>query len=263
LAYLSPNQTTRSPGAGKVASYAWGRDYHKVIGKRLKRLAHRIEAMAPGHHVRGFVDSGPILERAFARRAGLGFIGKNTMLIHRYWGSSFFLACLVTDLDLLEDEPVPRGCGQCTLCLDACPTGAFRGPFVLDSNRCLSYLTIEVRGDWPPGSPKDLHGWVFGCDECQSVCPYNRGEVPAVGAELASRSGIEPSMNLDEILRLNEVAFLERFQGSPLMRAKWRGLQRNARAILESDALDSGAPGVKSAASQAESENPDLGRSKQ
>ncbi len=222
---------------GKVAKYAQGSiDYHDVIHDRLKELKRWLLERHPQAAVRGVVDTAPLLERELAEAAGLGWIGKNTLLLNRQWGSNFFLAALLTDLELQPDEPYEQGyCGTCTACLDACPTGAFPAPFVLDANRCISYLTIEHRDSIDPDLGRQLDGWVFGCDVCQEVCPWNqhtgkRRTAEPVEAEFQPR---EDLLHLDllAVLELSDEQFRQRFRQTPLWRAKRRGLLRNAILI--------------------------------
>jgi epoxyqueuosine reductase len=222
------------PGEGRIARYAWGRDYHKVIEKRLDAFVRYLQTAAPGAVCKTYVDTGPILERAIAQKAGLGFVGKNTMLITRGLGSYVFIASVLTTLDLPWDTPDERNCGTCTLCIDACPTQAITEPYHLDARRCIAYLTIEAKQE-PPAALRDKMGdWLFGCDICQDVCPHNTRlpQSPIPEFQPAQRTG--PSLNLSDVLAIQtDEEFDARFQGSPLKRAKRSGLQRSARRILE------------------------------
>jgi epoxyqueuosine reductase len=221
----------------RVARYARGRDYHEIMGERLERLRRRIEGEFPGTSARWYVDTGPVLERELAARAGLGAIGKNTNLLHPEAGSYFFLGEVFLDLDLAPDLPIEDLCGSCTACLDACPTQAFPAPFVLDSSRCISYWTIEHRGMVPAVQRNELEGWVFGCDVCQEVCPWNAAQ------ETASASGttvdedfslppVRRRLTLIDLLGLRRDDYVEVFRQSPMKRAKLEGLQRNAALAM-------------------------------
>lgn len=217
----------------KVARYAQGTlDYHDVIHTRLKLLRTWFLERVPTAAVRGVVDTAPLLEREFAEAAGLGWIGKNTLLLNRTWGSYFFLAALLTDAELECDEANTKGfCGTCTACLDACPTRAFPTPYVLDATKCISYLTIEHRGAVDVDLRTQLDGWVFGCDICQDVCPWNRRVPTATEPAFTPRQDLA---NLDavEVLALNADQFRQRFRKTPLWRAKRRGLLRNAILVV-------------------------------
>lgn len=216
---------------GKVARYAWGEDYHLIIEKKLKILIESIVALG-GKCWKGYVDHGPLLERAFAERAGLGFIGKNTNLITNKFGSWVFLAEVITDLDLNEDQAVIGECGTCTSCIDACPTDALRAPYQLDARRCISYLTIENKGAIPDEFIGKMDEWVFGCDRCQDVCPYNWKPIPTNEPGLSQLRGIGPvtSKNMLEDIPDN-ATFKQRFKTTPLLRAKRSGLERNLATL--------------------------------
>jgi epoxyqueuosine reductase len=219
------------PSWRPVARYAWGRDYHDVIGPRLERLAAHLTEAA-GARSRGYVDTGPVLERDLAARAGLGWIGKNTMLIHPRLGSWFFIGVLLTTAPLAHDAPLPDRCGSCRACIDACPTGAFVTPYVLDARRCISYLTIEHRGDIDPSLHRGMVGWQFGCDICQNVCPWNR-KAPVTADTDPQPCGTHPGAGA--LSRMDDEAIRMRFQGTALLRARPSGLRRNALIYLENE----------------------------
>ena len=226
---LSYHQGSTAAGPAGVARYAWGDDYHALMEARLRALADTIVRLAPGSTARAYVDTGPLLERDLAARAGLGWIGKNTMLLHPGLGSFFFIGTILTTAELEPDAPLADRCGTCTRCLDACPTNAFVGPYVLDARRCIAYLTIEHRGPIPVELRSGVGTWVFGCDVCQDVCPWNRrAAVTGEGAAFAAR-GHPP---LAALLLLDEAAYRDGFRGSPLKRARREGLARSAAVAL-------------------------------
>ncbi len=197
---------------GKITKYAYGADYHKLIEKKLKKLSSYVFAAGgPDTGVKSYVDTGPMLERAFAQRAGLGFFGKNTNVITRNFGSWVFLACLITNLELEEDVPHAGSCGACRICLDACPTGALLGNYTLDATRCISYLTIESKDPVPEPLRPGVGEWAFGCDICQDVCPYN------FRAKTTQHEELYPLKKAGTWIDLNNVEILP---GSPLKRAK-------------------------------------------
>ena len=219
---------------GRVARYAWGRDYHYVVKPRLLALAAEIEGLAARPlRARAFVDAVPLLERAVAAQAGLGFFGKNTNLLQPRRGSWFFLAELLVDMPLeSQGEPIKVSCGSCRRCLEACPTGAFAGAYVLDSRRCISYLTIENKGAIPAEFRAGLGEWIFGCDVCQDVCPFNRFSSETTWPELGPEAGVGHRLDLVDLLSVaSDREFRNRFGGTPLVRAKRKGLLRNAALV--------------------------------
>jgi epoxyqueuosine reductase len=225
-----PTQGER--GRGRVSRYAWGDDYHDLLRGRVNQLAAWLEQQVPGCSSRGVVDSAPLAEREFGWLAGLGWFGKNTMLIHPAAGSFFFLTGLLTDLELPVDEPIEVDhCGTCTACLDACPTGALPAPRVLDARKCISALTIEDHGPVAAALRSGLGDWVFGCDICQDVCPWNRHAPPSHEPAFQPRGG-ETTLSLAEILSFDDAGFRQRFKGSPILRAKRAGLARSAAIAL-------------------------------
>ncbi len=228
-----PYKEDRTAQAGlvaHVARYAVGRDYHDELAGRLRSLAGFIEIEAPGARTRVYTDTGPILERELAARAGLGWFGKNTNLIGPRGNSWLLLGEVLTDLDLPSDDPVADRCGTCTACLDACPTGAIAEPYLVDSTRCISYLTIEIRGRIPPERRADLGDWVFGCDICQEVCPWNRKSAPVEDGAFQTGRHLE-ERTLADLVRLDERSFAAELGPTPLERPRRRGLVRNALIV--------------------------------
>jgi len=226
-----PYSTDAPPERGWISRYAWGDDYHDVMKAMLDRVVERLREEAGPFEARAYVDTGPVVERAWAAAAGLGAWGKNTCLLHPEHGSWFFLGEVVTELDLTPDAPRTDMCGSCTACLDACPTGALPAPYVLDATRCLSYLTIELRGPIPEAQRAGLGRHVFGCDICQDVCPWNRKRHERGGPPFEPRSeGYAP--DLAGLADLDDEAFRERFRQSPVKRTRRRGLLRNVAVAL-------------------------------
>jgi len=240
---VSYDQTPRGPlevGHGRIARYAWGRDYHKVMRRRLEGLVGRVERhLGRSIEHRLFSDSVPLLERALAKRAGIAFIGKNTMAIIPRRGSFFFLGEVLWDVEIengTEERLAPSHCGSCSRCLTECPTEAFVKERVLDASRCISYLTIEKRGSLSYGERSWLGEWLFGCDVCQEVCPFNAISLKRRGVadlrELSAGAGVGPSLPLGQVLRLrSDTEFTGAFQGTAIMRAKRSGLLRNAAVV--------------------------------
>jgi epoxyqueuosine reductase len=241
--------------SGWISRYAWGDDYHDVLGERLDALVKLLRERFPSpFEARAYVDTGPVQERVLAKYAGLGWLGKNTLLLNQMLGSFFFLGVILTTLDLeptlgVSELPPPDLCGSCRRCLDACPTDAFVGPYLMDARKCISYLTIELRGGIPEEFRAPIGNHVFGCDICQDVCPWNRRAPIATIPQFQPRvfpvkeeEGSDASPlpqdeslylpGLEWLLGLSEADFRELFSGSPVKRAKWRGLMRNTCIAL-------------------------------
>ena len=234
---------------GRVARYAWGDDYHKVIKDKLFVMADRLrDELGGSFEAKACVDTAPLLEREVAAAAGIGWIGKNTMVLSQATGSYFFLGALVTTLDLPPDEPVSDHCGHCTACLDACPTQAFPTPYEMDASRCVSYLTIEHRGPIDGQLQGPMGDWVFGCDVCQEVCPFNRRVPETTEPRFAVRSA-SPHPVLDEVINWSIDDYRANLRGSAGKRAKLDMWQRNAR-IAQANAAGPSAPNHPGAPSQ-------------
>ena len=223
---------THSDIRGKIARYAWGDDYHDVIKKRLREFASKLpETIGRPVKTRIFVDDGPMNDRAAAARAGIGWFGKNTNILTQSHGSWVFLAQVITDILLEPDTPLKKTCGQCSLCIPACPTGAIVAPYVIDNKRCISYLTIELRGAIPRELRPLVGDWIFGCDICQDVCPVNRKAIGSLEPAFRQRHDFAAPA-LIPLLELDQPAFSARFRRSPIKRAKRIGLQRNVCVAL-------------------------------
>lgn len=248
---LTLNYQTETPPEvtgteARVSRYAWGTtDYHKVIRKKLKQLSRLIHEQYPDCETRGVVDTAPLLERDFAQLAGLGWIGKNTLLLNKREGSWFFLAGLLLSDELEYDEPQQTShCGTCTRCLEACPTDAFVEAGTLDARKCISYLTIELRDQPIPAELRPgMQDWMFGCDVCQDVCPWNR-KAPISGEPAFQPVETFTPVDACELLTLDEAAFQERFQSTPMSRARRAGLLRNAAIVLGNRGDQSAVPAL-------------------
>lgn len=222
--YTDKCQTDRD--APKISKYAYGRDYHKVVKKRLQQLLAIVNEEVGIVDGRAFVDSAPVLEKAWASKSGLGWVGKNTNLINKQMGSFFFCAELIVDLELEYDENATNHCGDCTACIDACPTGAIEQPYVVNGSKCISYYTIELKEEIPEDAKGTMDNWMFGCDVCQDVCPWNRFSLNH------NEPKFEPKKELlvlskDQWNKLNEESFDKLFEGSAVKRTKFSGLKRN------------------------------------
>ncbi|MFB6258882.1 MAG: tRNA epoxyqueuosine(34) reductase QueG [Flavobacteriales bacterium] len=229
-----PNEERRAPDAPKISKYAYGEDYHFVLKDRLRALVSRMEKSFGEFNHRVFVDSAPVMDKAWAAKSGLGWRGKNSMLLTRQQGSFFFIGEIICDLELEPDGPVKDYCGTCTRCIDACPTGAI-DHYEVDGTKCISYLTIELKDDQlPPEMKGKMKDWAFGCDICQDVCPWNKFSLPH------QEPRFEPHPDLLGMTRndwkdLEEDSFRELFKRSAVKRAKFKGLKRNLRFIMETD----------------------------
>jgi epoxyqueuosine reductase len=232
LNYFTPHAHANDPASGKISRYAWGDDYHDVVSEKLRNLLARIKEAIPEADGKACVDIQPMMDKAWAASAGLGWIGKHTNLITRELGSWVFIGELILNVDLAPDSDVVEDhCGTCTLCLEACPTQAITAPYVVDSNRCISHATIELRApELPAEVSNNLEGWLYGCDICQEVCPWNRFEQPTDETRFEPRDG-HVSPQLSDILALTPDTYAARFRRSAIKRAKLTGLQRNARAL--------------------------------
>jgi epoxyqueuosine reductase len=236
LNYFTSHNHNTDSHSGKISRYAWGDDYHSIVGEKLKSLLAWIKEQWPETEGKPCVDIQPMMDKAWAVRAGLGWLGKHTNVITQDYGSWVFIGELLLNLELQYDvERVEDHCGSCTLCIEACPTDAITEPYLVDSNKCISYATIELRSpELPPDVATNLKGWLYGCDICQDVCPWNRFEQPTDEAGFQPRQG-DVAMSLSDVLGLTPETYAARFRNSAIKRAKLPGLQRNARALLAAD----------------------------
>ena len=230
--YYTDVQHVDDSGVGKISRYAWGDDYHDVVRERLEQLRELVCSILPSAQVKIYVDTGPVLEKAWAVRAGVGWLGKHTNVITRDYGSWIFIGELLLDQELEYDEPITDYCGTCTRCIEACPTNAIVEPYVLDSSLCISYLTIEYRG---PEIPEDLasrsNQWVYGCDICQDVCPWNVRFSQMTAEPRFSPRSVNVAPSLEQLSSMTKGEFAERYRKSAMKRAKHEGLVRNARDV--------------------------------
>jgi len=230
--YFHPAAHASDREKGKISRYAWGDDYHTVLGAPLRQLERWLEREFPDCRAKAYVDTGPVLEKAWAQRAGIGWIGKHTNVITRDRGSWVFLGELITTLELEPDVSATDHCGTCMLCLEACPTGAIVEPYLLDAGRCISYLTIEHRGELPAEFIPQLEGWIYGCDICQDVCPWNeRFAEPCEREEFAPREGML-NPELVEWAHMSDEEFHARCEGSAITRTRPEGMRRNVSAVM-------------------------------
>jgi epoxyqueuosine reductase len=226
LNYYTPDSYSNDELTGKVSRYAWGKDYHLVIWAMLDELEEELNKVDPTFESISYVDTGPVMDKVWAVHAGLGWLGKHTNVINRGIGSWFFIANLITNYEFDYSEQIPDYCGTCTACIDACPTDAIIQEYVVDANKCISYLTIENKRDISEAFKGKFDNWLFGCDICQDVCPWDQ-KFP-VESLINDFHPQQKELDLDNVLRMNEEEFKEKFQISPVKRAKLTGLQRNA-----------------------------------
>ncbi|MEQ1585148.1 MAG: tRNA epoxyqueuosine(34) reductase QueG [Cyclobacteriaceae bacterium] len=224
--YPEKDLVKENPGTFKIAKYAYGEDYHQVIKDKLKIFIERIREEIGEVEGRAFVDSAPVHERAWAKKSGLGWVGKNSLLLNRSMGSFFFLAELIIDLELEYDGPIKDYCGTCTACMDACPTGAIPEPYVVDGSKCISYFTIELKEEIPAEVKGKFENWIFGCDICQDVCPWNSFSKPHNEGRFSPPPDLE-NMTLQEWFDITEEVFEKLFNKSAVQRTRYGGLKRN------------------------------------
>lgn len=230
LLYNYYPEQTQNTDAPKISKYAYGKDYHEVIKEKLKEFLNTLKEKIGDVNGRAFVDSAPILDKAWAKKSGLGWIGKNANLINKQQGSFFFIAELIIDIELEYDGPIQDYCGTCTKCIDACPTSAIVEPFIVDGSKCISYLTIELKDAIPNEFKNKMDNWAFGCDVCQDVCPWNRFSMPHNETQFDNQTGLL-NFTTDEWYELTEETFNTIFKQSAVKRTKYKGLKRNLEFI--------------------------------
>lgn len=235
LLYNYYPEATQNSDDAKISKYAYGADYHEIIRPKLRQLLAKMQETMGNIEGRGFVDSAPVLEKAWAKKSGLGWVGKNALLINKSEGSFFFLATLIVDVALDYDSPYAKDyCGSCTRCIEACPTDAIVSNSVIDASKCISYLTIELKDELIPNQfQNEMKEWMFGCDICQDVCPWNRFSKPQSKPEISPNKAVL-EFSIQDWLQLEEDTFKTLFKHSPIKRTKWKGIQRNALFISKS-----------------------------
>jgi len=228
--YYTDEQYTNQKNKGKISRYAWGKDYHLVIWEKLNQLESELKEIDPEFESKSYVDTGPVMDKAWAVRAGLGWLGKHTNIINKEIGSWFFIANLITNYEFEYSPVIADHCGSCTACIEACPTNAIADEYLLDSTKCISYLTIENKKEIPDEFKGKFDSWIFGCDICQDVCPWN-----IKFSELTQKIEFLPKnkeLKISEVINMTEEEFRERFSESPVKRTKLKGLKRNAEFII-------------------------------
>ena len=229
--YYTDHQYTNNPAYGKVSRYAWGKDYHLIIWEMLERLEKELKKIDQAFESKSYIDTGPVMDKAWAVRSGIGWLGKNTNVINKELGSWIFIANIITNYEFDYTSSIPDFCGSCTACIDACPTDAIVQEYVIDSNKCISYLTIENKGELSQEFKGKFDNWLFGCDICQDVCPWNYKFAKQTVVSDFNPNNNNEEISLQEILNMPEKDFRERFLESPILRAKLSGLKRNAEFL--------------------------------
>jgi epoxyqueuosine reductase len=233
LNYYTEHQHSQENNVGKVSRYAWGKDYHLIIWDMLEGLETELKNVNPEFNCKSYVDTGPMMDKAWAIKAGIGWMGKHSNIINRGFGSWFFIANIITNSEFEYSNEIPDYCGSCTACIDACPTDAIVSDYVVDSNKCISYLTIENKGDIPQEFSSKFDGWLFGCDICQDVCPWNiKFAQPTSIKDFKPKNG-NKEIPLENIIAMENEEFKKRFSESPILRTKLKGLKRNAKFLKQ------------------------------
>lgn len=233
LNYNTNHNHNNNRGFGKVSRYAWGKDYHLIIWDKLELLEEELKKIEPDFESISYVDTGPVMDKAWAVRSGIGWMGKHSNVISRELGSWFFIATIITNCEFEYDYAIEDFCGTCTACIDACPTNAIVNEYVVDSNRCISFLTIENKNEIPNKFSDKFDNWLFGCDICQDVCPWNKKFSTITGVK--EFEPVNSEINLQEAVKMSPKDFKTRFEVSPIKRTKLQGLQRNAEFLLKND----------------------------
>lgn len=235
--YYTPDKHSSEENKGKVSRYAWGKDYHLIIWEKLDKIVSDLKNIESSFEAVSYVDTGPVMDKAWAVRSGLGWLGKHTNVINRDIGSWFFIANIICNWEFSYSIPIEDFCGSCTACIDACPTNAIIKEYVVDSNKCISYLTIENKNTISEEFIGKFDSWIFGCDICQDVCPWNiKFSVPTAEAEFKPRLN-NKELGLDEVINMSDDEFKQRFAQSPIKRAKLEGLKRNAKFLKQPNKL--------------------------
>lgn len=232
--YYTEHTHSGNPRMGKISRYAWGKDYHLIMWEKLAELITELKERAPEFEALAYVDTGPVMDKVWAVKSGIGWMGKNGNIINRNQGSWFFIATILTNADFVYGTPIEDYCGACTACLDTCPTNAFAAPYLVDANRCISYLTIENKEEIPNSFAGNFDSWLFGCDTCQDVCPWNKKFAEPTNQPEFAPIGGKIELEPGEIITMDAETFKLKFAESPMKRAKLKGMQRNARFLLMS-----------------------------